>query len=147
MLDEFAFARPPKFLENHLAYANREIQFVLKRSELSQLPVGKPRIVGFNAKWVEDSIEYQATPRTFDFAASDRELLVLLQRLAKETWRLFAGTGYARVDFRVDQNNHPFILEFNANPCITSYGGFMAAAEQAGLSYNAAIARIIGSAC
>jgi D-alanine-D-alanine ligase len=115
--------------------------------DFSQLPVGKPRIVGFNAKWVEDSIEYQATPRTFDFPASDRDLLNRLQGLAKDTWRLFQGTGYARVDFRVDKNNHPFILEFNANPCITSYGGFMAAAEQAGLSYNAAIARIIESAC
>lgn len=115
--------------------------------DFSQLPLGKPHIVGFNAKWVEDSIEYQATPRTFDFPANDRELLIRLQSLAKDTWKLFQGTGYARVDFRVDRNNHPFILEFNANPCITSYGGFMAAAEQAGFSYSEAIARIIEAAC
>ncbi|MEY4565892.1 MAG: hypothetical protein RLY14_862 [Planctomycetota bacterium] len=115
--------------------------------DFSQLPSNKPRIVGFNAKWVEDSIEYQATPRTFDFPGSDKELLNRLQQVAQDTWKLFQGTGYARVDFRVDKNNNPFILEFNANPCITSYGGFMAAAEQAGLSYNAAIARIIEAAC
>lgn len=111
------------------------------------LPPEKPRIVGYNAKWVEDSIEYQQTPRTFEFAESDKSLLQKLIDISHRTWKLFDGTGYARLDFRVDAEGNPYILEFNANPCITNYGGFMAAAEQAGLTYNMAIDRIIRAAC
>jgi D-alanine-D-alanine ligase len=96
---------------------------------------------------VEDSIEYQQTPRTFEFAESDKQLLQQLIEISQRTWTLFDGTGYARLDFRVDTEGNPYILEFNANPCITNYGGFMAAAEQAGLNYNMAIERIIQAAC
>lgn len=115
--------------------------------DFTGLPPNKPRIVGYNAKWVEDSIEYNATPRTFQFSSSDADLLNQLIDISKRTWKLFGGTGYARLDFRVSSDGSPYILEFNANPCITTYGGFMAAAEQAGLSYNAAIERIIHAAC
>jgi D-alanine-D-alanine ligase len=115
--------------------------------DFSGLPLDKPRIVGYNAKWVEDSIEYNATPRTFQFASTDEGLLSQLIDISKRTWKLFGGTGYARLDFRVSTDGTPYILEFNANPCITTYGGFMAAAEQAGLSYNAAIERIVNAAC
>ena len=115
--------------------------------DFTGLPEDKPRIVGYNAKWVEDSVEYNATPRTFQFAPTDENLLAQLIDISKRTWKLFGGTGYARLDFRVATDGSPYILEFNANPCITTYGGFMAAAEQAGLSYNAAIERIINAAC
>lgn len=115
--------------------------------DFAGLPANKPRIVGYNAKWVEDSIEYNATPRTFQFSSSDEGLLTQLMDISKRTWKLFGGTGYARLDFRVSSDGSPYILEFNANPCITTYGGFMAAAEQGGLSYNATIERIIHSAC
>lgn len=115
--------------------------------DFTGLPSDKPRIVGYNAKWVEDSIEYNATPRTFQFSSNDDTLLAQLIDISKRTWKLFGGTGYARLDFRVSTDGTPYILEFNANPCITTYGGFMAAAEQAGLSYNAAIERIVQVAC
>lgn len=115
--------------------------------DFTGLPADKPRIVGYNAKWVEDSIEYNATPRTFQFSSNDENLLAQLIDISKRTWKLFGGTGYARLDFRVSSDGVPYILEFNANPCITTYGGFTAAAEQAGLSYNAAIERIVNAAC
>jgi len=115
--------------------------------DFTGLPAHKPRIVGYNAKWVEDSIEYNATPRTFQFSPGDEGLLNQLMDISKRAWKLFGGTGYARLDFRVSSDGLPYILEFNANPCITTYGGFMAAAEQAGLNYNATIERIIHAAC
>ena len=47
-------------------------------------------------------------------------------------WDLFALRGYARVDFRVDPKGKPYILEINANPCISPDSGFIAAAQQGG---------------
>ncbi len=95
----------------------------------------KPRLVGYQAKWDPSSFEYQNTPRCFDFQDQDRPLLGELKRLALDCFRLFGLSGYARVDFRVDEGNQPWILEINANPCLSKDAGFMAAAERDGWSY------------
>jgi D-alanine-D-alanine ligase-like ATP-grasp enzyme len=54
--------------------------------------------------------------------------------------------GYVRVDFRVDQAGQPWILEINANPCLSPDAGFPAAAAQAGLSFEQLVARILADA-
>jgi D-alanine-D-alanine ligase len=109
-------------------------------------PPEKIKVVGYRAKWVEDSFEYQHTPRTFDFPEKDGHLLKLLSDIAKRCWQIFGLKGYARVDFRVDQKGKPWVLEVNANPCLSTEGGYIAAAGQAGLSYIDTIERIVSSA-
>lgn len=107
---------------------------------------GKPRIVGYRAKWEESSHEYHHTPRCFDFSPVDRPLLDELCRVARECRRIFGLTGYARVDFRVDAAGQPWILEVNANPCLAPDAGFAAAADQAGICYTRMIARLLEDA-
>jgi D-alanine-D-alanine ligase len=114
--------------------------------DFSAFPSGKPRIVGFGAKWAEKSFEFQNTPRRFNFPASDAPLLRWLTDLAVECWRLFRLTGYARVDFRVDPTGQPWILEVNTNPCLSPRSGFAAALKHAGLSYGEGIERILVAA-
>jgi len=109
-------------------------------------PKDKPKIVSYKAKWEEDSIEYQSTPRSFDFPPEDEKLLKELGRLSRGAWDLFALSGYARVDFRVDPRGRPYILEINANPCISPDSGFIAAAQQGGFDYDAAIRVILEDA-
>jgi D-alanine-D-alanine ligase len=109
-------------------------------------PAEKPRIVGFGAKWTHASFEFKNTPRRFDFPAADTSLVRQMTNLAVECWRLFGLRGYARVDFRVDLAEQPWILEINTNPCIAPTSGFAAAMEQAGLSYDDGIQRIIEAA-
>ena len=70
----------------------------------------RPRIVDYQAKWDETSFAFQHTPRRFDFAPNDGQLLETLQRLAKKCWIDFGLRGYARVDFRVDPDGKPWIL-------------------------------------
>ena len=69
-----------------------------------------------------------------------------LEKLAKSCWDLFNLAGYARVDFRVDADGKPTILEVNVNPCLNPDAGFAAAAAAAGLSYRDLIGRIIDAA-
>jgi D-alanine-D-alanine ligase len=114
--------------------------------DFSAFPPGKPRIVGYAAKWDERSFEYHHTPRLFDHPAADGALLARVGALARRCWDLFALRGYARVDFRVDEAGEPWVLEVNANPCLSPDAGFAAAVERAGIAYPAAIARILEAA-
>ena len=108
-------------------------------------PSEKKKIVDYRAKWDEASFEYHHTLRCFDFSPQDQPLLNQLSSLAKECWQVFGLRGYARVDFRVDKEGNPLVLEINANPCISPDSGFVAAAYRAGIDYTEFIARIIKS--
>ena len=107
-------------------------------------PEGKIRVVGYRAKWEPDAFEYHHTVRRFDFAPSDDALLERLHEIALKCWDLFGTRGYVRVDFRVAADGTPFVLEVNANPCLSEDGGFMAAASQARLSPEQVMIRILG---
>ena len=107
---------------------------------------GCPRIVGYDAKWTSDSEAYSGTPRRFGLESAEPALVAQLDKLAKACWDLFNLAGYARVDFRVDANGKPWILEVNVNPCLNPDGGFAAAAAAAGLSYSDLIGGIIDAA-
>lgn len=109
-------------------------------------PAGKPRILGYAAKWHEDSFEYAHTVRTFDFPAQDRPLLQEMTRLALACWKLFELRGWARVDFRVDAAGRPWILEVNANPCLAPDAGFAAALDRAQVPFAQAVGRILAAA-
>jgi len=102
-----------------------------------------PKIVGYDAKWTPDSEAYIGTPRRFGLEAEDPAIAAKLKGLAFACWHLFALSGYARVDFRLDGEGKPSILEVNMNPCLSPDAGFAAAAGQAGLSYQAMIGQIV----
>jgi D-alanine-D-alanine ligase len=104
------------------------------------------KIVGYRAKWDSDSYEFHHTPRRFDFPPEDAALLARLRDLALQCWRLFGLNGYARVDFRIDPAGRPWILEINANPCLSPDAGFAAALDAAGISYAGAVERILSDA-
>ncbi|MCF8056728.1 MAG: D-alanine--D-alanine ligase [Desulfocapsa sp.] len=107
---------------------------------------GMARIVDYSAKWDDSSFSYHHTPRSFEFSSEDAVLLANLKEIAGKCWLLFKLNGYARVDFRVGPDGRPWILEVNANPCLSPDAGFAAALEKAGLSFSEAIRRIINDA-
>jgi D-alanine-D-alanine ligase len=117
---------------------------VLPMAEIvfDQYPEGKPKIVGYEAKWAEDSFEYHHTVRGFGVEQSDPELAGKLKKLCIDSWNLFRLKGYARIDFRVDDRDRPWILEINANPCLSPDAGFYAASCEAGYSFKQVVERI-----
>jgi D-alanine-D-alanine ligase len=107
----------------------------------------KLKIVDYAAKWDETSHEYHNTDRTFNFSDRDKPLLENIEEICKKCWNIFDLRGYARVDFRVDEMNKPYVLEINTNPCISPDAGFIAAAHQAGMTDEEVIRNIIEDSC
>jgi D-alanine-D-alanine ligase len=106
----------------------------------------KPRILGYKAKWEENSFEYKNTTRSFNFEEQDRLLFKGLKGIAQRCWQIFDLRGYARVDVRVGNDLIPKVIEINANPCIAPDSGFIAACKEAGLTETDVIKRIIEDA-
>ncbi len=73
-------------------------------------------------------------------------LISSLREISLRCWNIFSLRGYARVDFRVDNNGKPWVLEINANPCLSPDAGFAAALEKASIKYHEAIGFIIDDA-
>lgn len=114
--------------------------------DFSAYPPDRPHIVSYAAKWEQTAVEYRQTPRKFTFPPADETLLASLRSLALACWNLFELAGYARVDFRVDGDGQPWILEVNANPCLSPDAGFAAALAQDHLSLQTAVDWILSDA-
>src|SRR5439155_15811870 len=85
-------------------------------------------------------------PRSFDFSADDQPLLYRLRAMALEIWQLFGLRGYARIDFRVDDRGQPWVLEINANPCLSPDAGFAGALAKAEIPFEGAVEWIVADA-
>lgn len=105
---------------------------------------GKPRIVGYAAKWHESAAEYHGTQR--DFPRLPAALERAIRHAALGCWKLFGLRGYARVDIRLDEHDRPLVLEVNANPCLSMDAGFAAAAARSGLAHERVIECILDAA-
>jgi len=141
------------FVEEFIDGRELNISMLANKSGVEVLPAAeiifssyyndKPKIVGYQAKWDEESEAYKHSNRAFNTLINYKKLEEKLVIICKKCWEAFNLKGYARVDFRVDKNESVFILEINGNPCIAPDSGFVAAIEQKGYSTKVMIERIL----
>jgi D-alanine-D-alanine ligase len=94
----------------------------------------RPKIMDFKAKWEEGSFEFENTVRTFPEDLGQTDMASILTGVCISCWKILGLKGYARVDIRCDSENNVFVIEVNANPCISPDSGFIAACRKGG--YN-----------
>ncbi len=116
---------------------------VLPVSEIVfSLPPGKPRILTFTAKWEPDSLYFRGTR-----AVCPADLTVEEQQRITETvvaaFGILGGTGYARVDMRMDEDGRLYVIEVNPNPDISPGSGAVLQAQAAGMNYTRFIGKIV----
>ncbi len=95
----------------------------------------------YEAKYTPGRCDYQLPP-IHVAEPSWREA----QALAARMHRLLGCSGATRVDFRVDPDGKPFVLEINTVPGMTETSLLPKAAAAAGLDYDALVVRILASA-
>jgi D-alanine-D-alanine ligase len=110
---------------------------VLPASEIdySGFPEGVPRICGYEAKWVTESVEYQKSkpicPARLEWVMKKR-----LEHIAVKVFKLFGCRDYARVDFRIGRDGKVYVLEVNPNPDISPSSGMARALDIQGIIYS-----------
>ncbi len=117
---------------------------VMPLAEISfdALPRGFYPIVGYREKWEKDSFEYRHTLRVFPRNLAEA-LERKIRRIAMDCFRHFLLRDYGRVDFRVNHSGIAYVLEINANPCISPDAGFPAALAEAGIDYHQFVRQLL----
>jgi D-alanine-D-alanine ligase len=99
------------------------------------------RIATERVKW---SVKYQKRHGIDTAEAQLPEgVAAKIQHLAKRAYRALELSGYARVDFRMDANNNPYVIEANANPQLAENEDFAQSAKRAKLAYPMLLERIM----
>lgn len=109
--------------------------------DFSGFPDNLYKIVGYRAKWAPESIEYQQSKRIFP--SLSQQMAEELASVAARCYQLFDLRDYGRVDLRLDGNGKAYVLEINANPCLSPDAGFAAAVQSCGLTYQAMVEKFL----
>ncbi len=127
---------------NATAMGNGECT-VLPASEIVySSPPGMPRVLTFDAKWEPDSQYFLWTKPTCPADIGPKEQQDIIDTTIA-TFRLICGTGYARVDMRMDDEGRINVIEVNPNPDISPGTGAARQAAASGMSYTRFIANIV----
>jgi D-alanine-D-alanine ligase len=108
----------------------------------TNMPPDAKRIATDRVKW---SVKYQKkygieSGPARDLSGPDSEKI---QHVCRRAYKALELSGYARIDLRLDEAGHPWVLEANPNPQIARGEDFAASAEKAGIAYEAVLQRIL----
>lgn len=145
----------PALVEQFVGKRELNVSIVQMGDEVRVMPLAeidfstftddKPRIVGYSAKWLEDSFEYQNTPRVIP-APISQKIARRVREVALDVWHALGCQDYTRVDFRLDEKGRPFIIEANPNPDISPEGGFAAALAAGHIPYAKFVEAMVANA-
>ncbi|NKI34326.1 D-alanine--D-alanine ligase [Wenzhouxiangella sp. XN79A] len=94
----------------------------------------------YDAKYASNDTQYHCPCGL----AADEE--AALAALAREAFRVLGCSGWGRVDFLLDRDGRPWLLEANTVPGMTDHSLVPMAAQAAGLDFDALVGRILETA-
>ncbi|MCE5196975.1 MAG: hypothetical protein LLG09_07610 [Negativicutes bacterium] len=145
----------PYFAERYIEGREINLPMMSERGDVVVLPPSeihflgyeacqKEKILDYNSKWQAGSFEYQNSRATVHFDSGDCVLMEKIKAISLQCWHHFVRKGYTRYDYRVDAAGNPWLLEINANPCLSDNGaGFYLSAQTMGYSYTDLIQSLI----
>lgn len=110
--------------------------------QMANMPADAKRIATDRVKW---SVKYQKKYGIESGPAKDLsdEVCARIQHICKRAYRALEISGMARIDLRLDEKGHVWVIEANPNPQIAKGEDFAASAEKAGMSYESLLQRIV----
>ena len=142
----------PALVERFIQGREVYVGILGNKGELMVLPISElvfdsklaqtAKICSYEAKWAPESQQYQSTPVECP-AKLDQVLEQRLIEIAKKAYSLLECQDYGRIDFRIDQKNHPYVLEVNPNPDLSCDAGLTRMARATGMNYDKFIEKIL----
>lgn len=108
---------------------------------VKRLPPGAPLIATGKLKW--DYVYQEKIGVTTEAADLTPELRRRFEHLSKRIYRLLGLSGYARLDYRLTEDNKIYLLEANPNPNLSYGEDFAEAAHHSGVEYENLLQKIL----
>lgn len=111
--------------------------------DFSSVPSELPPIVTYDSKWNPNSPEFasKSVPAVLEPA-----LRLEVENLARRAFLALGGTGYGRVDMRLDEQGRPCVIDVNPNNDIHPTAGLALAAKSVGVDYEGLISSVLAHA-
>lgn len=116
--------------------------------DLSDKTIATP-ILEFRTKteWYDFEAKYTAGMTEFILPAEiSKEITEQIQEIAVKSHKAVGAKGMSRVDFLLDENNTPYVLEINTIPGMTDLSDLPAQARAMDISYDNLVQIILNSA-
>ena len=122
--------------------AGRELTVgILKARALPVLEIiPEHNLYDYECKYSDGMSAYQVPAKLDDALGKS------IQALAIKAHRILGCSGYSRVDFRLNNDNQPYILEVNTLPGMTGTSLVPKAAKAAGITFNTLVETIVEEA-
>ena len=130
---------------NITVWGNGELSVLPVSEIIYSLPPNLPSILTFAAKWEPQSIYFKAT-KAICPAKIDEDLRSMLETIGISLFRHLHCSGYLRLDFRLNRDGFPEVLDINPNPDISPGTGTARQAIASGMNYSQFVEKIISLA-
>jgi D-alanine-D-alanine ligase len=111
--------------------------------DFSPVPAHFPRFVTYDSKWNPESPEYASKSVP---AQGSPALLGELENQARRAFLALGGSGYGRVDLRLDAQGVPHVIDVNPNNDLHPDAGLARGAATAGIGFPTLISGILAHA-
>jgi D-alanine-D-alanine ligase len=120
-------------VEQFISGRELTVAVLLQANGHSALPIIEIKAPGGNYDY---NYKYFSNDTVYDCPAQLPEALTTsIKSLAEQAFAALGCSGWGRVDFLLDSNDQPYLLEINTAPGMTSHSLVPMAAEAVGLSY------------
>ena len=113
--------------------------------DFSGLPAALPHVVSYAAKWEDGTAEALGTVPRCPARLAPR-LAREVAAVGRRAWQAVGGTGYGRIDLRIDAAGGVYVIDVNPNADLSPTAGLARQAAAAGWSYRRLVARIVEDA-
>jgi D-alanine-D-alanine ligase len=115
----------------------------LSEIDFTDMPAERPRIVSFEGKWLETSVEFHGT-KPVPCVGLSAEVQARIADVARTAFTAMELRDYGRLDLRLAADGTPYVIDVNPNCDLSAAsGGFARAGRAAGIDYDELIRRIV----
>lgn len=114
----------------------------ISRTIFDKLPEGYEHIYTYETKWGNNPI-YNNLIEQYPVKNINKKLETLITEIALDTYNITRTKDYACIEFRIDENNNPYVIEIDPSPSLNPNAELSKVAKVAEISYLNLIEELI----
>lgn len=142
----------PVLVEEYIEGDEIRVSIIGNGNDLQILPISRTifdkmspsyqHIYTYVAKWGDDP-EYKNLIAQYPVKNINKKLETLISEIALDTYNITRSKDYACIEFRIDENNNPYVIEIDPNPSLNQSSELSKVGKVAEIEYLDLLEEII----